>query len=160
MSKKVYIILLILFIPMVVYGETQKAKEQVLLNLQKEYNRLKEWEKRLKEQEKRLQRLEIQILTEKEEIIKIQEKLNNIIKELKQIREANVSQLSIVYSKMKPENAAEIINNMPTQLAVKIFLKMQPNKIAKILNFTDREKAIRITEKLSLYGININLKGR
>ncbi len=136
------------------------AEQKVLFNLKKEYLRLKAWETMLQDQEKRLKRLELEILTQQKEIEKIQEKITEIVNEINQIREANVSQLAIVYSKMKPENSSQIINNMPVDLAVKIFLKMKPNKVAKILNFVNREKAIKITEKLALYGIKINLRGQ
>ncbi len=165
MLKKIFLIILSFLIPFILYGEskdtkTKKAEQQVLLNLKKEYAKLKQMENRLNDREKRLKELELRIITEQQEIIKIQKRISSILEEIKKIREENVSQLAIVYSKMKPENAAEVINNMPTSLAVKIFLKMQPNKIAKILNYADQEKAIKITEKLALYGININLKGR
>ena len=165
MLKRIFIILIIFFIPGFLIGENQKiknerAKEKVLLNLKKEYQWLKLWETRLNEQEKRLKRIELQILTNQEEIEKIQKQISNLLAQIKQIRDANVSQLALVYSKMKPQDAAGVVDNMPTTLAVKIFLKMQPNKVAKILNLVNREKAIAITEKLALYGIKINLKGK
>ena len=160
----VFLLLCIILFPSILLSaqkdlKTERAKEQVLLNLKKEYNRLKLWQKRLDEQEKRLKRLELQILANQQEILKTQEKINKILEEIKKIREANVTQLATVYSKMKPQDAAEVVNNMPTELAVKIFLKMKPSKIAKILNIVNREKAISITEKLALYGIKINLRG-
>ena len=159
--KKLNFILVILFlIPGLLLAKNERPKEQVLLNLKKEYDKLKIWEKQLKEQEKRLKRIELQILSNQEAIMNMQKQISKILQEIKEIREANVSQLAIVYSKMKPENAADVINNMPTDLAVKIFLKMKPNKIAKILNIVNRQKAISITEKLALYGIKINLRGQ
>ena len=163
MKKMILILVIILSIPSFIIAKEdlnqKRAEEKVLLKLKKEYEHLKLWEKRLIEQEKRLKKIELEIVANKEEIKKIQDNISSLLSEIKQIRDANISQLALVYSKMSPENAAEVVNNMPTNLAVKIFLKMKPTKVAKILNIVNRDKAISITEKLALYGINIKLRG-
>ncbi len=169
MSKKKFFILFSFFIVSLIGNKNLNAQfeknkippeKRVLMNLAQEYKKLKEWQQSLESQEKRIKRLELEVITQQKIILEIQKKISKILEELRQIRDANVSQLAIVYSKMKPENSSQIIDNMPVDLAVKIFLKMQPNKIAKILNLVNRTKAIQITEKLAAYGIKINLRGR
>ncbi len=166
MKVKILIIsFLVIFLNISLMNAQVKNKEispekKVLLNLKKEYEKLKQWQIMLNDQEKRLKRLELEILTQEEQIEKIEKEISELAKEIKEIREANVANLAQVYSKMKPQYSSQIVNNMPVDLAVKIFLKMQPNKVAKILSYVNREKAIKITEKLAIYGMKINLRGQ
>ncbi|GEM_PF-4663187 len=157
------IINLLLIIPCLIFADVKDnnsyPSSQSLDSIKLEAQRLKEWENLLKERENRLKKIEIQIVEREEKLKEIRDNISNTYNEIIKMREANVADLAVIYSKMKYDEAAKVIEKMDVDLATKIFLKMQPNKIAKILNIIDKGKAVEITSKLALEGIKINLEG-
>ena len=160
MDKKLALIILVLCLILPATGYSKSDNDKTLTSVKKEHEKLQQWEKELKEKELRLKKIELDIVSKEEKLKNIKSEITNIYNEIKKMKEENVKDLAIIYSKMKPAQAAEIINKMDDALAVKIFLKMQPNKTAKILNIVNKDKAVKITEKLALFGIKINIGGR
>ncbi len=156
--KLAVIIFILLIIPNLIYSKAENNSS--LDSIKQEFLKLRQWEKELQEKETRLKKLELDIIEKEEKLKEIKNEISEIYNKVKEMREENIKDLSTIYSKMKPEQAAEVINKMDVNLAVKIFLKMKPNKTAKILNIINKDKAVKITEKLALYGIKINIGGR
>ncbi len=158
--KKIIIFCLIFFFSNITLGFTKQAKEFQLQSIKEEQQKLLQWQKELKQKEERLKKIELDIIEKEAKMDKIREEISSIYKNIKAIQNANVTELATIYSKMKPNEASQVISQMDVDLAVKIFLKMKPNKIAKILNLLNREKAVKITEKLALFGVKINPGGQ
>jgi len=103
-------------------------------------------------------------LKEKEEKIKIaDEEIKNRIIELKNLRseiegmlkikeqkdEEKIQHLVKIYSSMKGEAAAQIMDKLPDEVITEMFSRMKGDQVAKILGLISKDKAVRITSSLT-----------
>ena len=105
---------------------------------------------------------EKRIAVKKAELIAIQKELNNKLEKLTQLRNeirseiagkktAEAKQLKHlikVYSAMKPQSAAVLIEKLDKNLAVELLSNMKGDDVGKILSYVDTGKAAAISEGL------------
>jgi flagellar motility protein MotE (MotC chaperone) len=105
---------------------------------------------------------EKRIANKKLELLAIQDEINKKIATLTKIRDeirtekANkkaeedqqFKHLIKVYSAMKPQNAADLIDRLDIKLAIKLLSKMKGDDVGKILSFVKIDKAAKISEGL------------
>jgi flagellar motility protein MotE (MotC chaperone) len=98
----------------------------------------------------------------KSELLAIQDDINKKIAELTKIRDEIKSEKAIkkaaeeqqfkhlvkIYSAMKPQNAADLIDKLDIKLAIELLSKMKGDDVGKILSFVKIEKAAKISEGL------------
>lgn len=96
------------------------------------------------------------------ELLAIQEDINDKIIKLTTLRdeiraerakeqaaeEQQFKHLIKVYSAMKPQNAADLIERLDIKLAIELLSKMKGDDVGKILSFVKLEKAAKISEGL------------
>ncbi len=109
-----------------------------------------------------LEKEEKQIAKKKAELLAIQDDINQRIAKLTKLRdeirseidkkntveEQKFKHLIKVYSTMKPQSAAELIEKLDIKLAIKLLSKMKGDNVGKILSFVNIEKAAKISEGL------------
>jgi flagellar motility protein MotE (MotC chaperone) len=114
------------------------------------------------QQKAEFEKEEKRIAKEKAELLVIQDDINKKIAALTQIRdeiraekankkaeeEQQFKHLIKVYSAMKPQNAAELIERLDINLAIKLLSKMKGDDVGKILSFVKIDKAAQISEGL------------
>lgn len=107
-----------------------------------------------------IEKEEKRIAAEKAELLSIQDEINKKIAKLTQLRdeirsevakkkaveEQKFKHLIKVYSTMKPQNAAELIEKLDIKLAIELMSKMKGDAVGKILSFVKIEKAAKISE--------------
>ena len=105
---------------------------------------------------------EKRIAVKKAELVAIQEELNNKIEKLTKLRNEirsevagknaveakKLKHLIKVYSAMKPQSAAVLIEKLDQNLAVELLSKMKGEAVGKILSYVDTGKAAAISEGL------------
>jgi flagellar motility protein MotE (MotC chaperone) len=114
------------------------------------------------QQKAEFEKEEKRISKEKAELLAIQDDINKKIATLTKIRdeiraekankqaeeEKQFKHLIKVYSAMKPQNAAELIERLDINLAIKLLSKMKGDDVGKILSFVKIDKAAKISEGL------------
>jgi flagellar motility protein MotE (MotC chaperone) len=109
-----------------------------------------------------IEKQEKSVEVKKAELLAIQDEINKKIAELTQLRdeirsevakkktaeEQKFKHLIKVYSAMKPQNAAELIEKLDIKLAIELMSKMKGEAVGKILSFVKIEKAAEISEGL------------
>lgn len=109
-----------------------------------------------------IEKEEKRIKEKKEELIAIQDDINKKIAELTKLRdeiksektrkkiaeEQQFKHLVKIYSAMKPQNAADLIEKLDIKLAIELLSKMKGEDVGKILSFVKIEKAAKISEGL------------
>ena len=109
----------------------------------------------LKEKEKYLEKRKIQLVA-------LQEEINNKIAKLTRLRneiraeiavkktgeERKLKHLIKIYSTMKPQKAASLIEKLDLKLVIELFSRMKGDVVGDILSFVDIEKAAKISEGL------------
>ena len=130
-------------------SENTAKKEEIDLNF------LIAKKSELKEEEERL-------VKRRAELIAIQEKINKKIETLAQLRddiraevarkktleEQKLKHLIKVYSAMKPQDAASLIEKLDIKLAIELLSKMKGEDVGNIMSFVNIEKAAKISEGL------------
>ena len=105
---------------------------------------------------------EKRISEKKSELLAIQDDINKKIAELTKLRdeiktekvkkkaaeEQQFKHLIKIYSAMKPQNAADLIDKLDIRLAIELLSKMKGDDVGKILSFVKIEKAAKISEGL------------
>lgn len=118
--------------------------------------------KLLIQQKAEFEKEEKRIANKKVELLAIQDDINKKIVTLTKIRDDIIAEkakkkaaeeqqfkhLIKVYSAMKPQNAAELIERLDINLAIELLSKMKGDDVGKILSFVKIEKAAKISEGL------------
>lgn len=106
---------------------------------------------------------EEQLAMKEEELVIIQNEINNKIKILSKLRneinshatnkstteEKKLKHLIKVYSSMKPQRAAGLIEKLDMQFAIELLSNMKGEAVGNILSFVSIEKAAKISEGLA-----------
>lgn len=105
---------------------------------------------------------EKRIAVKKAELVAIQKELNNKLEKLTQLRNEIRSEIAgkkaaeakklkhliKIYSAMKPQSAAVLIEKLDKNLAVELLANMKGDVVGKILSYVDTGKAAAISEGL------------
>ena len=105
---------------------------------------------------------EKRLAQKKAELVAIQEELNNKLEKLTQLRNEIRSEIAgkkavenkklkhliKIYSAMKPQSAAVLIEKLDKNLAVELLSNMKGDAVGKILSYVDTGKAAAISEGL------------
>ncbi len=112
---------------------------------------LKKKENDLKERETQLQQREAQLAQREQELTQMQKKLEELQKQVmgglddaKKEREARLQTIAITLSSMKPDKAAERLENLPPEDAAAILNLVKPKERGKIVEAMKTEAATRI----------------
>ena len=110
----------------------------------------------------RFEKEEKRIAEKKSELLAIQDDINKKIAELTKLRdeiksekaqkkaaeEQQFKHLIKIYSAMKPQNAADLIEKLDIKLAIELLSRMKGDAVGKILSFVKIDKAAKISEGL------------
>lgn len=120
------------------------------------FSALKNKRRELEKKERDLARLDEDLQKQKVEIEKQLKELEVMRREISSVLEKKVTadkesvdKLVGVYSSMKPGNAAQIIDQIDEELAIKVLSKMKKQDAAAILNFIQPKKAQMLSEKFA-----------
>lgn len=117
---------------------TQLEKRKVELDLREE--NLKKLESELKQQQ-------AEIKKNLADLKKIRAKISQGLEQKIEKDEEKVDKLVAVYSNMKPQQAAKVMEKIDEGLAIRVLAKMKKKNAAGILNLLEPEKAKRLSEK-------------
>ena len=131
--------------------EENEAKAEETIDLKFIIQQKAEFEK----EEKRIAKKKVELLTIQDDINKKIATLTKIRDDIrvekdkkKTAEEQQFKHLIKVYSAMKPQNAADLIERLDIKLAIKLLSKMKGDDVGKILSFVKIEKAAIISEGL------------
>ena len=128
------------------YGSDAK-----LLDRQRE--ELRRREERLRRREAEVEALATEVEARLDELAALQAKLKEQVAglsgEKNKVRAKQIKHLVEVYSSMKAEKAAALIDKLDEGVVVEIFALMPSENAGKVLSFVDPEKAARISQRLA-----------
>jgi len=113
---------------------------------------LKEKEKNLEKREQQLAAIEKELDQKIAELTlirnEIRDKKRNEIAQKKAGEEKKIKHLIKVYSSMKPQKVASLVEKLDITLVIEIFSKMKGDTVGPILSLVDIEKGAKISEGL------------
>ena len=118
-----------------------------------------ELDARDRELAERSKALEIQEKLLKEKMAKMEElrqKMSERLDTFKKEHEGKIAKLVTMVEAMKPQSAAEYVENLDADLAVEILGRIQVTRAAKIMNLVDKKKGARLSELYAGYLENIS----
>jgi len=122
------------------------------------FNKLNERQRELDLREAELQKLEAELQKQKleldekiKQLVEIRDQVAKMLKSRVEADQSRVEKLVEVYSGMKPQQAAKVIETLNEDLAVKVLDKMKKKSASDILNVMNAEKAQRLSEMLAGY---------
>ena len=130
------------------------VEERRELDLEKRQELLREWEEDLRDREGILENFS-KDLTHRENLVKTREQrlaasLEEVEKEPSEdLSQENIKRLLQVYGEMSARNAAEIMQNLPGELAVTLLSRMAQDQAANILSKMEAPRAAFITRELA-----------
>jgi len=124
------------------------APGQTAAQLDAEKERLTAREKYLERQEARLLALKEEITQKIEELTLLREEILATLDQKTEVQEAEVKHLIKIYSTMKPQKVAQLIEQLDIDLVTALFSRMKGDVVGDILSFVDSETGVRITRGL------------
>ncbi len=113
-----------------------------------EKERLVAREEYLERQEARLLELKEEITRKIDELTLLREEILATMDLKSEIQEAEVKHLIKIYSTMKPQKVAQLIEQLDIDLVTALFSQMKGDVVGDILSFVDSETGARITRGL------------
>lgn len=132
------------------FNDTYSSEEvQLLQSLSKRREVLEKREHDLDQREKLLQAAEKKVDQKVSEMNKLRTEIETLLKKQGTMQDARLAQLVKIYENMKPKDAANIFNEMPTDVLLGIFDTMSERKIAPILAAMDTARAREISAMIA-----------
>lgn len=121
-------------------------------------SKLNERKKQLDEREEELARMDQELQTQKVELEKrlkeleeVRRGISSVLEDKVKVDDKKVDTLVLMYSDMKPPQAAKVFETMDEDLAVEILGRMKKKNAADIMNLLKPEKAQSLSEKFAGY---------
>jgi flagellar motility protein MotE (MotC chaperone) len=112
---------------------------------------LRQKEEKIKARETELKELEKQVQEKLNRLEAIESSIKVDLASYKSVSGERIKHLVKIYSSMKPNAAATLMNNIDTDVAVQVFLGMKGDIAGRILSYMEPVKAAGITQKLVYY---------
>lgn len=132
-------------------NDKNEAKAEETIDLKIIIQQKAEFEK----EEKRIAKKKVELLAIQDDINKkiatltiLRDEIRGEKAKKKAAEEQQFKHLIKVYSAMKPQNAADLIEKLDIKLAIELLSKMKGDDVGKILSFVKIEKAAKISEGL------------
>ena len=128
--------------------------------LPEQWKALKRKEEELAIKERTLLELEASIKAEATRVQKLHDEIKSMLDDAKEIKDQRVKQLVDMLSNTKAKKAAEILQSMDTELAVKVLSGMRGRQAGEILTFVEAKKAADLSERLTKLQIPFMQEGQ
>jgi flagellar motility protein MotE (MotC chaperone) len=133
-------------------GEASYSDQQLIQMseiLRNKEKALQEKESLLREKEQRLIILQKELQRREKEIEMLRQRAEKVLAEFQALKDEDLSRLVAVFSAMKPDAAAPLMEKLDLPYAVEVILRMQPRKAAKLLSAVNAERAAAISRSIT-----------
>lgn len=110
---------------------------------------LKEEEERLAKKRAELMAIQVEINNKITILTKLRNEIRVQMAQKKTVEDKKLKHLIKVYSAMKPQKAASLIEKLDTKFAIELLSNMKGDIVGNLLSFIDTDKAARISEQLA-----------
>ena len=118
-------------------------------DIPREVQRLREREAELDRRERNLRNLEEELDAKLDELRALQAEVDEMLKEADVVRDEKIAHLVDVYSNMEPPQAAQVLETLNEDIAVKVLAGMRGREAGDILTNVNPQKAARLSEMLT-----------
>ena len=122
---------------------------QLLQELAERRNVLDARERQLEEREALLKAAEQRLVEKQTELNATKGELKALLKEQDAQEKAKIKQLVAIYSNMKPQDAANIFNDLEMPVLLQVIKNMKERKVAPVIASMSTEKARELTKELA-----------
>lgn len=126
-----------------------RLTDKILLDVEAKRRAIAQREIEIRREEKRLMELRADIKKRIATLKRIEESLQKTLQKVDSTSKKSITHLVKAYSAMGPDEAAQLMNTMNINLAVRILRNMQVKKAGTILAVVEPRRAARISEKLA-----------
>jgi len=133
-------------------GESSYSDQQLIQMseiLHSKEKALQEKESLLREKEQRLIVLQKELQKKAKNIEMLRQRAEKVLAEFQALKDEDLSRLVAVFSAMKPDAAAPLLEKLDLPYAVEVVLRMEPKKAAKLLSAVNAEKAAVISRSIT-----------
>ena len=134
-------------------SENEKSDDVAKDNLDMKFLLLKKAEleakeKRLGQKESELKAIQADINNKIDKLAKLRNEIRAEMERKTTMEDQKFKHLIKVFTTMKPQNAAGLIEKLDKQLAIELLAKMKGDDVGQILSYVDIDKAAQISEGL------------
>lgn len=130
-------------------ADTKATDMRTEQDLPDQWKALKRKEEELAIKERTLKEMEANIRAEAAKVQKLHDEIKSMLDDAKEIKDKRVKQLVGMLSNTKAKKAAEILQSMDIELAVKVLSGMRGRQAGEILTFVEAKKAAELSERLT-----------
>ncbi len=133
--------------------EELEADDNFFNNLQSIRDKLEE-QYRISERKRiEIEELKLEIQKREDEIKSYEDSISNKIKSFSKSKSSKfklrVMKLTKVFKTMKPKNVAKIIENLPNDLVISVFIRLKDEQVGKILKYLEPQKSAELSQELT-----------
>ncbi len=125
---------------------TSVEERRILVSIEQEYEKLEQREADLDSRELQLKTLQAEVDKKLAAMQKLREELVKLLNRKQEEEGIRVGELSKIYEKMEPRNAARLIKELDTQLAIELLIGIKKKTAGQILDSLDAETATKLSK--------------
>ena len=129
-------------------------ERRILAAIQERNERLGEREEQLEKRELQLKTLEAEVDKKIAAMQQLRNELNQLLDRRDAEEEERIFELSLIYERMNPQQAAVLISELETQLAVNLLLGIKKKTAGQIMERLNAETAIRLSKAFTDLSVN------
>ncbi|WP_028575601.1 MotE family protein [Desulfonatronovibrio hydrogenovorans] len=130
-------------------AEPQAQQEVAQADLSEELRRIRAREEELDRRERNLRMLEQEINEKLAELERLETSLEQMLEEADVLKDQKIKHLVDVYANMRAQQAAQVLETLDENIAVKILAGMRGRQAGDILTHVNAQKAARLSEQLT-----------
>ena len=133
---------------------TSVEERRILTDIQERSERLGEREEQLEKRELQLKTLEAEVDKKIATMQQLRNELNQLLDRRDAEEEERIFELSLIYERMNPQQAAVLISELETQMAVNLLLGIKKKTAGQIMERLNAETAIRLSKAFTDLSVN------
>ncbi len=133
---------------------TSVEERRILAAIQERNEHLSEREERLDKRELQLKTLEAEVDKKLAAMQQLRNELNRLLDRRDAEEEERIFELSLIYERMNPQQAAVLISELETQLAVNLLLGIKKKTAGQIMERLNAETALRLSKAFTDLSVN------
>lgn len=129
-------------------------ERRILADIRERNERLSEREAQLEKRELQLKTLEAEVDEKIAAMQRLRNELNQLLDRRDAEEEERIFELSLIYERMNPQQAAALISELETQMAVNLLLGIKKKTAGQIMERLEAETAIRLSKAFTDLSVN------
>lgn len=133
---------------------TSVEERRILVDIEEQQEQLSARERELEAKDRQLKTLEAEVDKKLADMQQLRDELTELLDRRDEVENERLAELSLIYERMNPQQAAVLLSDLDTQMAVNLLLGIKKKTAGQIMERLDAEIALKISLAFTDMSVN------